>query len=149
MPSQWERARRMLPEEVKVVEIYYDDAWMRDVGPTFVINQDGQVRGIDWEFNAWGGKFASAHAALLGAFYARALGDSITTVAHFMEGGALETNILENLTLIFRNTRILSIEDGYTGTADGIDRTDARGFLTLSTIASGVRHIASLGESQT
>ncbi len=64
-------------------------------------------------------------------------------------GGALEANILENLTLIFRNTRILSIEDGYTGTADGIDHADARAFLTLSTIASGVRHIASLGESQT
>ena len=31
-----------------------DDAWARDVGPTFVT--DGQeVRGINWEFNAWGG----------------------------------------------------------------------------------------------
>lgn len=64
-------------------------------------------------------------------------------------GGALETNILENLTLIFRNTRILSVEDGYTGSADGIDHVDTRAFLTRSTIASGVRHIASLGESQT
>lgn len=31
-----------------------DDVWMRDVGPTFVTNQNGNVRGIDWGFNAWG-----------------------------------------------------------------------------------------------
>ncbi len=32
-----------------------DDAWMRDVGPTFVVNDRGMRRGIDWRFNAWGG----------------------------------------------------------------------------------------------
>lgn len=57
-PEQWERARRMLPEEVQLVELRYNDAWMRDVGPTFVINQQGEVRGIDWEFNAWGGLYS-------------------------------------------------------------------------------------------
>lgn len=56
-PQHWERARRMLPNEVQVVEMRYNDAWMRDVGPTFVINERGEVRGIDWEFNAWGGLY--------------------------------------------------------------------------------------------
>jgi agmatine deiminase len=28
---------------------------MRDVGPTFVVNRRGAVRGVDWHFNAWGG----------------------------------------------------------------------------------------------
>src|SRR5690625_1214227 len=28
---------------------------MRDTGPTFVTNNEGDVRGIDWGFNAWGG----------------------------------------------------------------------------------------------
>src|SRR4030042_1299623 len=28
---------------------------MRDCGPTFVRNTNGNVRGIDWIFNAWGG----------------------------------------------------------------------------------------------
>jgi agmatine deiminase len=40
---------------VHVVEIPNNDAWMRDCGPTFVINNSGIVRGIDWVFNAWGG----------------------------------------------------------------------------------------------
>jgi agmatine deiminase len=33
----------------------HDDAWMRDVGPTCVVNGRGTVRGVDWHFNAWGG----------------------------------------------------------------------------------------------
>jgi agmatine deiminase len=34
-----------------------NDAWMRDVGPTMLINDHGDIRGIDWKFNAWGGSF--------------------------------------------------------------------------------------------
>ena len=40
---------------IEVVELESDDAWARDVAPTFVVNGEGTVRGIDWEFNAWGG----------------------------------------------------------------------------------------------
>ncbi len=54
--SQFDNARRGLPEHVRVLEIPSDDAWMRDVGPTFVVNdRTCEVRGIDWQFNAWGG----------------------------------------------------------------------------------------------
>ncbi len=52
---QWENARAMLPDAVRVVEMSADDAWMRDVGPTFVIDGQGNLRGVDWPFNAWGG----------------------------------------------------------------------------------------------
>lgn len=53
--DQWENARAMLPDVVRVVEITSDDAWMRDVGPTFVVDESRQIRGVDWQFNAWGG----------------------------------------------------------------------------------------------
>lgn len=39
-----------------------DDAWARDVGPTFVVNDEGTVRGIDWQFNAWGGTYDGLYA---------------------------------------------------------------------------------------
>ena len=52
---QWENARAVLPDKVRVVEISSDDAWMRDVGPTFVTDNQGCIRGVDWQFNAWGG----------------------------------------------------------------------------------------------
>lgn len=52
---QYDNARSQLPEHVRVVEMSNDDSWMRDTGPTFVVNDDGDVRGVDWIFNAWGG----------------------------------------------------------------------------------------------
>ncbi len=54
-PAQLERARSLLPASVRVVEIESDDAWMRDIGPTFVVDGSGGRRGVDWRFNAWGG----------------------------------------------------------------------------------------------
>ena len=53
--AQYDHARRMLPPSVRVVELSSNDAWMRDVGPTFVVNGRGGLRGVDWMFNAWGG----------------------------------------------------------------------------------------------
>jgi agmatine deiminase len=52
---QYGRARLALPPQVRLVELASDDAWMRDVGPTFVSNDSGELRGVDWRFNAWGG----------------------------------------------------------------------------------------------
>ena len=53
--DQWENARAMLPDAVSVVEMSNNDSWMRDIGPTFVVNDDGGVRLVHWHFNAWGG----------------------------------------------------------------------------------------------
>jgi len=54
---QYENAANLLPAGVRVVELSSDDAWMRDCGPTFVVNDKGDVRLVDWEFNAWGGLY--------------------------------------------------------------------------------------------
>jgi agmatine deiminase len=53
--AQFENARARLPRKIRVVELSSNDAWMRDCGPTFVIDHKGRRRGIDWTFNAWGG----------------------------------------------------------------------------------------------
>jgi agmatine deiminase len=53
--AQYLQARAMLPDAIRVVEMSSDDAWMRDVGPTFVVNKRRELRGVDWVFNAWGG----------------------------------------------------------------------------------------------
>lgn len=54
--GQFEFARAILAPQVRLVEISNNDAWMRDVGPTFVVDGKGGLRGIDWHFNAWGGE---------------------------------------------------------------------------------------------
>ncbi len=53
--AHYDSARAQLPARIRVVELSHDDAWMRDVGPTGVVNDAGELRGIDWPFNAWGG----------------------------------------------------------------------------------------------
>jgi agmatine deiminase len=54
--SQFENARHHLPDHVRVVEMSNDDSWIRDCGATFVKSDaTGEIRGIDWVFNAWGG----------------------------------------------------------------------------------------------
>ena len=53
--GQYANARNMLDPKVRVVEMSSDDSWMRDCGATFVVNDKGDIRGVDWYFNAWGG----------------------------------------------------------------------------------------------
>ena len=54
--AQFEHCRALLSPSIRVVELSTDDAWMRDTGPTFVIDGLGGRRGVDWRFNAWGGR---------------------------------------------------------------------------------------------
>ena len=40
-PDQFQNARARLPEDIRVVEMTSNDAWVRDCGPTFVKNDLG------------------------------------------------------------------------------------------------------------
>jgi agmatine deiminase len=53
--AQFEHCRAVLSPSIRVVEVSSDDAWIRDTGPTFLVDDAGGRRGVDWHFNAWGG----------------------------------------------------------------------------------------------
>ena len=55
-PSERDRARRMLGADIEIVEAPLDEFWMRDVGPTFVLDDErpGVLGAVDWVFNGWG-----------------------------------------------------------------------------------------------
>ena len=56
--AQYKNCRNHLPANIRVVEVSSNDSWIRDCGPTFVKNdKTGEVRGIDWDFNSWGGLY--------------------------------------------------------------------------------------------
>ncbi len=46
-------ARKLLSEAVTLHEAELNDAWLRDIGPTWVID-NGQLRAVNWRFNGWG-----------------------------------------------------------------------------------------------
>jgi agmatine deiminase len=60
-PDTLDSARKLLSEKVKLLTIETDDAWARDVCPTFVTD-GSRVRGVNWSFNAWGGTFDGLYA---------------------------------------------------------------------------------------
>jgi agmatine deiminase len=43
-----------LSGEIEVLETPLDEFWMRDTGPTFVVNEAGKLGAVDWIFNGWG-----------------------------------------------------------------------------------------------
>ncbi|MDD3367577.1 MAG: agmatine deiminase [Lachnospiraceae bacterium] len=53
--KQYDNCRNRLSDSIRVVEMSSNDAWCRDVGPTFLKNNAGILRACDWTFNAWGG----------------------------------------------------------------------------------------------
>ena len=55
-PTRVNSAAKLCGDNVTIIEMPIDDAWMRDTGPSFVKHRDsGKVAGIDWRFNCWGG----------------------------------------------------------------------------------------------
>ncbi|MBR6617794.1 MAG: agmatine deiminase [Oscillospiraceae bacterium] len=98
--AQRNRAQELLSgnPRIHLLTIPQNDAWARDTGPTFVINERGELRGIDWQFNAWGGEFDGLYAhweednALASAF-CDAIGVDCYDAQHFvLEGGSIHSD---------------------------------------------------------
>ena len=53
--SQYLHVLGMNMKNVRVVEISNNDSWIRDTGATMVVNDQGEMRAVDWEFNGYGG----------------------------------------------------------------------------------------------
>lgn len=75
---------------VAALPMEHDDSWLRDSGPTFLVDGKGGLAGVDWTFNAWGERFqpydkdARVAAGILAHVDARRYASELVT-----EGGAL------------------------------------------------------------
>ncbi len=52
-PGDESIAKKYLSGQIELVPIAIDDAWIRDSGPTFVV-ENGQLGAVNWVFNGWG-----------------------------------------------------------------------------------------------
>lgn len=70
-----------------------NDVWCRDHGPIFVRRSDGGLQVTDWQFNAWGGKFAPWNLDNeVPERVAESLALPRSSSRLFLEGGAIEGN---------------------------------------------------------
>jgi agmatine deiminase len=95
-PTERMRARRMLSSDIAVVEAPVDEFWMRDVGPTFVLDPErpGELGAVDWTFNGWGDHWWSEwqKSASLGRVVAEAAGAEVVSSLLVNEGGGIHVD---------------------------------------------------------
>ncbi len=69
-----------------------DDVWCRDHGGIFMKNDKGNKLILDWQFNAWGGKYPHENDKQIAQKMAKALGLPRISIPMILEGGAIENN---------------------------------------------------------
>jgi agmatine deiminase len=90
-PSDLHVAKRLLSSEIELIETPLDDAWMRDIGPTFTLTPDGTLEAVDWVFNGWGAQEWARwdHDANVAGVLARAAGARHQNSPLVNEGGGM------------------------------------------------------------
>ncbi|MUL49940.1 agmatine deiminase family protein [Mycobacterium sp. CBMA293] len=93
-PAEMAAARRYLSADVDIVEAPLNDAWMRDIGPTFVHADDGSVAAVDWVFNGWGAQDWARwdHDSKIGAAVANWAGVPVVSSKLVNEGGGIQVD---------------------------------------------------------
>ncbi|MEN8650712.1 agmatine deiminase family protein [Streptomyces sp. 21So2-11] len=93
-PGQSDGARALLGPDIDLVERELDDAWMRDIGPTFVTDEEGRLAAVDWVFNGWGAQeWASwEHDAKIARHVADLAGVPVHSSPLVNEGGGIHVD---------------------------------------------------------
>ncbi len=85
-------AKKLVGDEVELVVCPLDDWWMRDTGPVFVVNEEGDRAAIDFNFNGWGEKQEYERDAEVAGFVAHEAAVRSITTDVVLEGGGIEVD---------------------------------------------------------
>jgi len=69
-----------------------DDVWVRDCGPIFLVNSQGNSAVTAWNFNGWGERYPFKKDHQVSSAVADVLGLPLFTAPITLEGGAIEVN---------------------------------------------------------
>lgn len=77
-----------------VIRIPTDDTWIRDYGPVTLVDDSGNAVPLDFQFNAWGLKFAAAHDNMVNGALHRAgiIPEPVNCRDFVLEGGLIESD---------------------------------------------------------
>lgn len=90
-PDQRKAAQRACGSQVEVIPLAVDDMWARDTVPVFV-EEDGEVIGVDFNFNGWGDKQEHTNDARVGRTLLTKYGIPRVEAPLVAEGGSFETD---------------------------------------------------------
>lgn len=120
-PEMANDARRQLNPDIDILELPLTDSWTRDTGPCFVVNGKGDLAGVDFRFNAWGGNYEPHDKdALLARHILDHLDLPVFPSALTCEGGTITVD--GEGTLITTETCLLNPNCNPGWTRDEIDR---------------------------
>jgi agmatine deiminase len=91
-PEQAEAAKAWVKNGVEVWPLAVQDLWCRDSGPTFVINEAGELAASELGFNGWGGKQPHEDDARVARRVAEKLGLKVFENGIKGEGGGVEVD---------------------------------------------------------
>lgn len=90
--SQWVNQQQALGiRNVRLIELDYDDTWIRDFGPLTVTNGTEAIL-ADFRFNGWGGKYSAQLDDRFSQDLGKLEGLAYETHKLVLEGGAIESN---------------------------------------------------------
>ena len=92
-PADIDSARRLLDPAIDLVLAPLNDSWIRDMGPTFVLD-DGVVSAVSWIFNGWGAQSWSSwdHDSRIADTVAAVSGVSVVGSSMVNEGGGIHVD---------------------------------------------------------
>ncbi len=91
-PEQAEDAKYWVKNGVEVWPLAVQDLWCRDSGPTFVVNDEGELAASELGFNGWGGKQEHWDDSQIAQRVAKKLNLQIFDNGIKGEGGGVETD---------------------------------------------------------
>lgn len=105
-PDWLKQAQKCLSSTVELVPYHLEDAWLRDTGPTFVIDS-GRLLGVDWQFNGWGDntQFDYSQDAGIARAICAHLGCDTSPSTLTNEGGGIHVNN-EGMVLLTRTVQL-------------------------------------------
>ncbi len=91
-PEEYDIAARLCGNGINLLETEMDDLWLRDTGPVFVKNSNGERSAVSFNFNGWGNKQAHADDAKLAEYVAGKAGVPLLRSKLVLEGGGIEVD---------------------------------------------------------
>lgn len=89
---EYNLAQELLGDDVHLIVSPLDDLWIRDTGPLFVINAQGEGAAVNLNFNGWGEKQKHHLDARVADFVASQAGVDTLSTPLVLEGGCIEVD---------------------------------------------------------